>query len=68
MAMFYDIEVEWLDGKKEEFHVGGQCTPEVYTDDVLHLYVRDGEMAPITRVASIPLINVRKYVRKYVRK
>lgn len=60
-SRFYDIEVEWMDGKTGTFHVGGCRDTEIEKDGVLHLFVQDGTMAPLRRVISIPLVNVRKY-------
>lgn len=62
----YVVEVEWMDGRIEPFPVFGpypaQC--EKVEDGILYLFRQNGEMAPIERVASIPLCNVRQYGEK----
>ena len=62
---FYDLEVEWMDDRKETFHIGGyRGEGERVKDGVLNLHIKDGEMAATEHVASIPLAGVRKWGRK----
>lgn len=61
--IYYDLEVEWMDGRKETFHVGGRFPAECEkaNEGVLYLFYQSGPGTTIDRVASIPLNNVRKW-------
>jgi hypothetical protein len=63
---YYNIEVEWMDGRKDKISVGGlpPGRAERVEEGILYLFYRAGQMATIDRVASIPLVNVRMWGRK----
>lgn len=60
MGKRFDLEIEWMDGKKETFYIGG-CNATTVKEGVLFLWLKIGEFYPVELVGSFPLANIRKY-------
>lgn len=59
----YTVEVEWMDGEKRSYTVGGYVKGCTVDAGVLHLVMGNNAYGPGELLAAIPLANVRTYRR-----
>jgi hypothetical protein len=58
----YNVRVEWMDGLKRTYMVGGyESRPVRERDGVLVLHMGNSQYGPSEHVATISLANVREY-------
>jgi hypothetical protein len=59
----YTVEVEWMDGEKRSYTVGGYVTGYTVDAGILHLIMGNNACGRGELLAAIPLANVRTYRR-----
>ena len=55
------IRLEWVDGKVETLDCGGMCDVISVADGCVHVHRKNGEMAPLETLMSVPLVNLRHW-------
>lgn len=55
------IRIEWMDGRMETMDCGGMCDAISVIDDCLHVHRKNGQMAPLETLMSVPLVNIRNW-------